>query len=400
MYLGLDSGMVWDSTIAALGKKSLMDTYLFSKVDVIKLSKQDGMHVFVVVTELFYWYPGGSIDLIQGKYGNNNTVWWRGRLGISIQNFRGLNETFSIGTTFWEDRSLSLSWSKPFLPSPYYFSIGGGASEYPDLGFPRRRLVANGRVSVGRKFLAHSRSYITVVPTYTKIDSLDDPANVRSYKEIIAAVGWSTDGKNRSYDPTSGWAIHTELNSNGLYSDRNNPYLQMYNDFRFYHRGIFPDNRLAYRIVTVLRTNDAGPYKGLYTGGEGSIRGWARDAFGRSSIMNDYVTFSTEYRFNIYPTPTFDFPILCDYIPSFKDFYLRADGAFFLDAGHIWRDLVHPLTVRENAAGAGFGLRILAPTFLRSGCIDIAWAIPGTSNPFGYKFNWIPGYHVYLDMYY
>jgi outer membrane protein assembly factor BamA len=190
------------------------------------------------------------------------------------------------------------------------------------------------------------------------------------------------------------------LNSNGIYSDRNNKYLQFYNDFRFYHKGIFPGNRLACRLVTVLRSNDAGPYKGLYIGGEGSIRGWARDAFGRSSTMNDYVTFSAEYRITMWTSPTFDFPVFSDYIPSFKEFHMRADGAVFLDAGHIWRDILYPFAVSENAGGTGFGLRIMAPTFLRSGCIDIAWALPGTSNPRGYKFSWVPGYHLYLDMYY
>ena len=47
LYLGIDTGMVYDSALIVAGKKRLMDTYLFSKVEVLRLQKSDGVHVWV-----------------------------------------------------------------------------------------------------------------------------------------------------------------------------------------------------------------------------------------------------------------------------------------------------------------------------------------------------------------
>ncbi|HMD68178.1 MAG TPA: hypothetical protein VKF42_04805, partial [Chitinivibrionales bacterium] len=131
IYLGIDTGMVYDSVLIAAGKKRLMDTYLFSKVEVLRLQNPDGVHVWILVTEFFYWIPTGGGDIIDGRYGDPKQVWYRLRLGVSLLNFRGLFETFSVNTSVWDDKLLSISWSKPFVPSPYYFGIGAAAEEYP-----------------------------------------------------------------------------------------------------------------------------------------------------------------------------------------------------------------------------------------------------------------------------
>src|SRR5271157_5111167 len=346
IYLGIDTGMVYDSVLIAAGKKRLMDTYLFSKVEVLRLQNPDGVHVWILVTEFFYWIPTGGGDIIDGRYGDPKQVWYRLRLGVSLLNFRGLFETFSVNTSVWDDKLLSISWSKPFVPSPYYFGIGAAAEEYPDLSFPRRRLVVNGRVTLGRRFLANSRSYLSISPTYnriTRVDSTDLPDSRVTYEEMMTQWGWVTDRRNRSFDPTAGWHFHTALSTNAFYPGINNTYLQWYDDLKLYHGGFYSADRFACRLTMTLRTNDAGPYKNLYIGGDGSVRGWARDELGRSAIMNDYAVASGEYRFPIWrPTPSFDVPVLCDYAPSLRGFYLRADGAVILDGGNIWRDIEHP----------------------------------------------------------
>jgi outer membrane protein assembly factor BamA len=404
LYLGIDTGMVYDSALIVAGKKRLMDTYLFSKVEVLRLQKSDGVHVWIVVTEFFYWIPTGGGDIVDGRYGDSKQVWYRLHLGLTLQNFRGLFETFSIGTTVWDDKGLSISWSKPLLPSPYSFGIGGTAEEYPDLSFPRRRMVVNGRVSLGRRFFANSRSYLSIAPTYNRInrtDSTDVPDSRVSYEEIVTQLGWVTDKRDRSFDPTTGWHVHTSLGSNGLYRGISNAYLQWSDDLKLYHNGFFSVDRFACRITTALRTNDAGPYRSLYIGGDGSVRGFARDELGRSAIMNDYAVVSGEYRFPIWrPTPTFDVPMLCDYAPSLKGFYLRADGAVIVDGGNIWKDLSHPFGVHENGEGVGVGIRILAPTLLRSGCIDVVWPMQANVNPLRVRYSWVPACYLYLDMYY
>jgi outer membrane protein assembly factor BamA len=400
IYLGIDTGEVYDSALIAAGKKRLMDTYLFSKVEVLRLQKLDGVHVFVLVTEFFYWMPTGSFDLFRGMYGDDNTLWWRMRLGLSLLNFRGLFETFSVATSFWQDKGLSLSWSKPFVPSPYFFSAGISGDQSPDLSFPRRLTVGMARVTVGRRFFGNSKSFLSIIPTYNRIDSLAGPDRRIEYGEVMSQLGWVTDRKNRSYDPTDGWQGITSLSTNVLYPGTNYKYLQWNNDLRLYHRGFFSQDRFASRMQLVLRSNDAGPYKGLYIGGESTVRGWATDALGRDSVMNDFATVSGEYRFPLWPTPSFDLPVLCDYAPSLKNFYLRADGALILDAGQIWRYLPSPFGVHQDAAGVGVGLRIMAPTLLRAACADLVWPIRPHDNPVGIWYSKTPGYHLYLDMYY
>jgi|WetSurMetagenome_2_1015567.scaffolds.fasta_scaffold00249_4 outer membrane protein assembly factor BamA len=405
LYLGIDTGMAYDSTIIAAGKKRLMDTYLFSKVEVLRLQKPDGIHVWILVTEFFYWGPGGGGDIVTGRYGDSKQIWYRLHLGLTLQNFRGVFETFSVGATFWDDKALSISWSKPLGPSSYYFGISAAAEEYPDLSFPRRRVLINGRVTVGKRFLDNSRTYLSMAPTYngiTRIDSTDVPGSRVSYEEVVTQWGWVTDRRDRSFDPTSGWHVHTSLGTNALYAGKSNAYLQWSSDLKLYHHGFFSSDRFAYRLITVFRTNDGGPYRAVYIGGDGSIRGWARDDIGRSTVMNDYVVISGEYRFPVIrSTPPFDIPILSDQAPSLKGFYLRTDGAVILDAGTIWKNLTQPFAVHENGEGVGIGLRILAPTLLRSVCFDVVWPFRMQAKPFkvGY-YSWIPGWSLYLDMYY
>ncbi len=402
-YLGIDTGMVYDSATIAAGKKRLMDTYLFSKVAVLRLQKPDGIHVYVLVTEFFYWIPTGSIDLFQGKYGNDNSAWWRMRLGLSMLNFRGLFETFSVQTSFWEDKALTLAWSKPFVRTPYFFSAGLSGEQTPDLNFPRNLSFGGGYLTFGRRLFGNSRAFISIIPSYNRVDRIDSlsvPNSTFQYGEVMSRIGWITDRKNRSYDPTRGWEEATYLSTNAIYAGTSFRFLQWNNDLRLYHGGFFSQDRFAMRMQVALRTNDGGPYKGLYIGGESTVRGWATDALGRDSIMNDYVTLSGEYRFPLWSTPAFDLPVLCDYAASLKDFYFRTDGAIILDGGNIWRYLPHPFGVHRDAAGAGFGIRIMAPTLLRSACADIVWPLSPHQHPNGVGYSTVPGYNLYLDMFY
>jgi len=409
MYLGIDTGMVFDSVMVAVGKKRLMDTYLFSKVQVLHLQKPDGIYVFVLVTEFFYLMPTGGGDIIQGRYGNPKDVWYRLRLGISEQNFRGLFETFSAAVSVWDDKALSLSWSKPFAPSPYFLSVGAGVEEYPDLSFPRRRLVASGRITGGMRLLANSKTYLSISPSYNRIELVDStnlrdneiiPGSTISYSELFTQWGWITDKRNRSFDPSAGWYIQTSLGTNVLHPGTDNPFLQWNGNLQLFHEGPFAVDKFACRLTTTLRSNDAGPYRSLYIGGTGSIRGWPSDYLGRSAIMNDCAVFSGEYRFPIWPTPTFDLPMLCDYAPSLRGFYLRADGAVIFDAGQIWRDLPHPFETHENGEGFGIGLHVLAPTLLRSACMDVVWPFQTAQQPPHVHYSLTPGWHLYLDMCY
>jgi outer membrane protein assembly factor BamA len=411
MYLGVDTGAVFDSVLVAEGEKKLLDTDLFSSIKVLHLHKKDGIHLFIIVKELFYLYPEGTGYYSRGIYGDTNTLWWKLRLGLTLYNFRGLLETFSIRGSFWEERGIGISWSKPFLPSPYAAGISFDYNDAPDLGQPIRIKSAGARISSSTKLPFNSRVYGALGTTYSMIDTLRGQT-IKSFMESGFVVGFATDHRDRSFDPRRGWSFLTQANTNALYSQYLK-YLQMYGEIKVYHRGIFDNNIMAYKLQTVLRSNDAGSYRKLYMGGESNVKGYSANYFGRKSTMNDYVAFSAEYRFPIWTTPTFDtwilsflgdgfknIPILSNVNDILKDFYLRVDGAVMGNVGHIWHDIDHPFQIRENGGGAGTGIRIVAPTLRRSGCIDFVWNIPGTSDPYGSRFYRIPAIYLYLDMYF
>jgi outer membrane protein assembly factor BamA len=419
MYVGLDTGMTWDSVTAASGKRRLLNTNLFSKVNIVALRKAAGIDVYIMVTELFYLYPEGGGDYILGKYGDTTghryPLWYRLRLGLSIQNFRGCFETFSVRTSIWDDRALSLSWSKPFVPSPYSAGISAGIRDFPEINFPRRRFIVNGRISAGRNVFDNSRVWLSLSPTYSRIDSIlswhkstyvKDPSTIKHLKEVYSAVGWSTDRRDRSYDPVKGWLISADALTNVLYAGDYNKYIQFDADLRLYHPGFLYADHFAYRLQTVVRPNDAGGYRGLYIGGDGSIRGFYQGQVGlpsrenNAAFMNNYVVGTAEYRFPIWTMPSFDVWLLSDYSDMLKGFYMRLDGGAFVDAGHIWHDLAHPFVEQDNGVGFGAGLRIMMPTIRRSVCIDVAWAGTPRQRPPHITFLNEPNYSLYLDMYF
>jgi outer membrane protein assembly factor BamA len=418
-YIGLDTGMTYDSVLAAAGKRRLLNTNLFSKVDIVLIHKQDGVNVYIIVGEFFYLVPSAGGDYFGKRYGNYE-LWYRLGLGLADQNFRGSFETFSIRASVWEDKSLSLSWSKPLAPSPYFFGIGAGAHEYPDLNFLWRHLAVTGGVSAGRTLFDNSRASVSLIPSYSVVTSATDNHVVKKFREVYANLGWSIDRKDRSFDPQNGWALCTGVLTNAFYTDYT-AYAEFDGDLRLYHKGFFYADRFACRLQTALRSNDGGIFKGLYIGGQSTVRGFPQDQLGipKSSngftVMNDYVVASTEYRFPIWTMPACDvwLPpeyfealknfykwLLPDYIELLKEFYLRFDGAVFVDAGHIWRTVDHPFVLPENGMGFGAGLRVMAPTLRRSVGFDVAWgAIPHAQRP-RMVFYREPTYQLYLDMYF
>jgi outer membrane protein assembly factor BamA len=419
MYIGLDTGMIYDSVLAAAGKRRLLNTNLFSKVVVFPIHKSDGIAVYILVTELFYLVPSAGGDYYDKKYGGN-VLWYRLCVGLSIQNFRGRFETFSVRASVWEDKSLGISWSKPLAPSPYFFGIAANIREYPDLNFLWRRLSVNGGVTAGRTIFDNSRISLSITPTYSLIDSTVDNRLVKKFKEVYTSAGWSIDRKDRSFDPQKGWSMYAGALTNAFCTDYT-PYLQLNGGLRLYHRGFFYADRFAYRVQTALRSNDGGIFQGLYIGGQSTIRGFAQDQLGIPSfrngysVMNDYIVASSEYRFPLWTMPSPEtwfqpgyfealkkiyYWLSPDYIDLLKDFYVRFDGAVFVDAGHIWNSVAHPFVQAENGMGFGAGLRAMAPTLRRSLGLDIAWgAIPHSKRPY-LDFLSQPTLQLYLDLYF
>jgi outer membrane protein assembly factor BamA len=399
--LGIGIGVTYDSVRIAEAKRKLLLTNLFYKVDFVPLVKEDGVHLYLMLQELglFYYTPSGNLEYFVST--DEKDSWYKLSLGLTKLNFCGRMETFSVGLSGWRDRSLVLSWSKPLLPSTYYLGLGAVVRFFPEFNYPRERLVYAAGVSAGKDITLHSKAFLRLCPTYSKIDTLDAPrSHIKDIKEADASIGWTTDYRNNNFDPIKGWYFWNELMSNGLYSDDGFKFGQYSAEFRFYFPGFFHGNRIASRLQGCFRTNDAGPYRRLYTGGEGSVRGFPNYYLGMNGEMNNSLVLSTEYRFPILTVPEISLlSLFSNLFPEIKGLYYQIDGALIADAGHVWDHFTLPLHVRQNGAGIGVGIKILAPTMRRSICFDVV--SPITKDLVSGKTTiYLPEYRLYLDAYY
>jgi hypothetical protein len=116
--------------------------------------------------------------------------------------------------------------------------------------------------------------------------------------------------------------------------------------------------------------------------------------------MNNSLVLSTEYRFPILTVPEISLlSLFSNLFPEIKGLYYQIDGALIADAGHVWDHFTLPLHVRQNGAGIGVGIKILAPTMRRSICFDVV--SPITKDLVSGKTTiYLPEYRLYLDAYY
>jgi outer membrane protein assembly factor BamA len=418
--LRIDPGMLYDSTAVAQARRRLKATDIFNQVDIFPHVSGDSLFLYVMVKERFYL----SIDDIGGewntsKYARENS-WWQLRGSLAHSNFRGMMETFKVRASFWEGRSFGVGWTKPLPPSPWYFGVGMGISDVPDRAMPWRRASLAGSLLAGRGMLDYSRVYAILTPAYRWMsykgielpDSLQtvSPDSLQEWKlrhfeyvdtslrneksdtvfnEALFSIGWSTDRRDNTFDTRSGWYLGMQVLTNYLLpNDKRYSFVEFDADTRLYHRGISSNHTVGWWLRGALRDHDAGIFKHLMAGGEGSVRGFPNDYLGRVSSANNRVILSMEYRFPIWTTPAWDVPVLSEIHPGFKNFSYRFDGALLADWGHLWHDAVKPFEVREigndlvdcfdDGLGAGAGLRVLVPNFRASLCADFAvgWRKP------------------------
>lgn len=233
-----------------------------------------------------------------------------------------------------------------------------------------------------------------------KINKYEKP-----FTELYLSLGWITDKRDKYFNPHTGFYYSSVAMTNALWpyrdvniANKDIRYLQLSNDFRFFHRGFWESHTIAYRIRPLIRLFGKGNvYSGIYMGSETSLRGYGHGDFGGYQY-NNRLLFSWEYRFPIVTLPEMSFPWLSWYDKSLSNFRSRIDGAFILDCGYIWKDVFnfkHPKEDHESAAGAGFGLRFMFPSLQRSVCAEMVFPF---AFPEGYFEKYGPAIYLYLDL--
>ncbi len=453
--MAIDTGEVFDSTKVRLAQEKLDETGLFSHVKIHTILHPNKVMLLVVVREKMPY----SISSIGGviynrKYGEpTDRIWLQGYGAITNKNFRGMHEQLRVSLSLWSIRYLGLSWFKPFINTPYFMRLSTKIGSYPQTTAPWHMSFYNASsISGGRKLGQYSEVASTISGTYKnytwkggdgdlyvngilrkeppssadhlrplmvrdedwivtindttyewdgyvtwKIKNYEDP-----FTEAFFSLVWSTDKRDNDYNPTKGYTFGMHGYTNALwpyediYGDKQ-IYFQINNEFRFYHRGFWKNNIMAYRARSSIKPYGKGNvYSGMYMGNERTLRGFASGEIG-SSRFNHRLLFSYEYRFPIYTLPAMRFPWLAWYDNSLNNFIIKVDGGLFFDCGYVWEDLenfIHPSNGHKGGAGAGFGLRFVLPSLKQVVSADFSWPIHPREN---IKNNW-PIMYLYLDL--
>jgi outer membrane protein assembly factor BamA len=403
-YLRIDSGMVYDSNSIRMAKKRILRMGIFSKTDILSVVKEYGCDLYVIVHEKGYLnIPLPGIYQYSRKYGQSEQ-WFFGDAGVDINNFGGRMERLRVALRAWEWRTLGVSWTKPVLPTPYFFGIGINGDQQPDQFLPFDRTDLSARLSFGEELYTYSRIALSVSPMFRRA-AWQDSTGIDDYYQAYGSIGWSTDRRETQFDPSKGWYLGLETRSNYLYYDENTPYVQQTGSITVYHPGFFKNDKIACRIVAIVRDKNAGYLNRLSIGGEGSVRGYGRGTigFGLPEIPNNCILVSTEYRFTLFtlfPIPVPFSSIVSPFIGSQNTLTPRIDGALIADFGRIApriNDLVSNNGNRyESGTGIGVGLRVLEPVLQMCGCIDVVFADVVSTR--GFDLYPIPGIHMYTNL--
>lgn len=376
MYLRIHPGDTLDSLRLATAKKRLLRTKLFSKVNLFTMKKNDGAHLYVVVTEHFYIIPDAGGSYYWKKY-NKDELWFRVNASLAHRNFGGRGEEIKGAVSFWDARGLTLSWTKPLLPSDFYLTSALAMDFSPSLEKHYNFIQASGKLIVGKDLFENSKIAMGLFPSWNKQQWIDSTANIRT-TELYSVIGWVTDRRNHLFNPSQGLYFYADVGTNHLYhKGSTRPYFQTTSELRLFHPGIFKENIFATRLGMTLRDNDAGPIHYLGLGGVKTIRGYANAIVGFPLKGNNTFNIDCEYRFPLFRMPLLTIPILSSYDNRFESLDIRIHGALIADFGRVGNttsDLFNPKAHNvQSGSGLGAGIRVLAPDLETNGCIDVVF---------------------------
>jgi outer membrane protein assembly factor BamA len=364
------------------------------------MKKNDGIHVYVIVTEHFYLIPDAGGTYYRYKY-NKEQLWFRLNASLSHRNFRGRGEEAKIAVGFWDSRGLSLSWTKPLLPSDFYLSTSLSTEFAPDQVRKYNTSQVGGKLIVGKNVLDYTRIAFGFFPYWNQQQWIDTAFKFTT-SELYTAFGWLTDRRDPLFNPSKGFYFYSDLRFNHLYHRGNTqPFFQSISEFRVYHPGLFKENIIALRLGATFRNKDAGPINYIYLGGIKSIRGYPSTLVGTGIHGNSAFTISGEYRFPIFRLPFITVPILSSYDNRFESVDIRIHGALIADFGRVGSTINDLFTLKsrnvQSGSGLGGGIRVLAPDFETNGCIDVVFG-QNFLLPRG-KLRYIhsPEVHLYLN---
>lgn len=395
-FIGINPGDYCDSTTLKDAECQLKATRLFHDVKIIVNHQTDGIYLIIKVVERPYLSLDPGAGYYERKYGDKE-LWWYIRFTGANSNFRGQMEELKTSISFWDTRSIGISWTKPLLPSPYYLGSGFAIARTPESYGSYTNIEGLAKLTLSRRLLKTSKISTSIIPYFKHQIPIDTNKEIRTY-ESFNSVTWSTDKRNKPFNPSSGWTLGLDVRTNYLYSKMYEPYVQLSGDIRFYLPGFFSDDKFAFRIQSTGRTSSGGEPHKITAGGEGSLRGYEGQEIGsRLKYGSNVLLIQSEYRFPLYTTPPIPTMLLSMMYKNVSKVRLQFNGALIADHGRVsmkYPTLFHSkYEGTQNGTGLGGGLRIFIPELELGGCIDMVFGQEYLLPDF--LFRSVPKWHIY-----
>ncbi len=362
--LTLFPGQWFDLTARDESRRRLLDSRLFSKVEITPYGDEPGVRNALVTVEegdtaqLVFGAGYSSNDgvLFNTSFAQRNFSWtqWPTSLGdlISGRGFKGDGQTLQLQLEVGSELSRSsIHWREPyFLDRPIALGVGAHHFERERESYDEVR--SGGQVSLGKLFANRWYGEIAVLPENVRLENFDDdtPSEIRADSGDIFLADLQgilvRDRTDSTWNPSTGGRLM--LKAEQFVGDES--FARLGAEYKYYWTlYVDPVDRkhiLAARVRSDVIVGDAPVFHRLFGGGVGSLRGFEYRGIGPRTadpglddpIGGDFRAFAgTEYTF----------PLAGE--------LLR--GVLFLDSGTVEESV----EIETWRVSTGFGLRLLIP---------------------------------------
>ncbi len=351
-----------DSALVVADRDRLDNLGLFSEIKWQIVPLEDGSVRLQFMIIESWNNMKGAMPMYSEEYG------WSVSGGYIIKNFRGRNQTLSLGGSLGGQNTYGISFSDPWIFGNHVSTeIEIGKSMNNHLFLDYKKKIASLGISVGRYYGKYIRASSKI--EFEK-KSFENNASLISYKylSLIASLGY--DSRDIYSNPSKGIkainTIYYQIDHRNGQENR----LVWNQSFSVFHSLIPGEKKLALglNLANQISFGDDEEIWLDYLGGSYSVRGW------KMPSRELYQSGNQNYRFGhhwLQSSIELRQTIIPKYATKFKSEFGLDLGLFF-DAGMNAMELNH-LLEKDPLLGIGFGIRIPAPMMgiLR---LDYGWA--------------------------
>ncbi len=341
-----------DSLLTA-SKKRLENLWLFNRVELIKMPRQDSVTVVVAVTERLHLYPY-PIFMVDDRDWNKLTYGF----GFANINFRGMNEKLYANVLFGHHKGFLFSYLNPWIGNAHHFTSGIFVQKFDQINrsFNFEENHFYGAVSLGKFWNLYFVTRLTFFSDHIRVPQGWQTEMLSGRREETnngVRLTVIYDRRDLYAYPSRGWMAKFTVTQNGLFNPDIN-YLQYLADLRKYfnYHGII----LATRLYTKQSLGDLPVYDRVYLGYVERIRGHFYQVIeGRHAF-----SVGVGLRFPLLPVRYFSLPAALVPESSTRNLKFGINMGLFAESGMVWSRR-QDFSPKNFISGFGVGLHFLLP---------------------------------------